>query len=140
MDVFDLFQRLGLALAIGFLIGVERGWHERSEAEGSRTAGLRTFALSGLLGGIAGLLGEALGDLALGLIFIGFAAAFAAYKWREARHENDYSVTVGGRRHAGVRARRLRHDRRHAGGGRRRRSRRRRYWFPKTCCTPGSTG
>ncbi len=94
MDVFDLFQRLGLALAIGFLIGVERGWHERSEAEGSRTAGLRTFALSGLLGGIAGLLGEALGDLALGLIFIGFAAAFAAYKWREARHENDYSVTV----------------------------------------------
>jgi len=94
MDVFDLFQRLGLALAIGFLIGVERGWRERGEAEGSRTAGLRTFALSGLLGGIAGLLGEALGELALGLIFIGFTATFAAYKWREARHENDYSVTV----------------------------------------------
>ena len=94
MDVFDLFQRLGLALAIGFLIGVERGWRERGVAEGSRTAGLRTFALSGLLGGIAGLLGEALGELALGLIFIGFTATFAAYKWREARHENDYSVTV----------------------------------------------
>ena len=25
----ELFQRLGLALAIGFLVGVERGWQGR---------------------------------------------------------------------------------------------------------------
>ena len=52
----DLFLRLGLALAIGFLIGLERGWHERGEEEGHRAAGIRTFALIGLLGGIFGAL------------------------------------------------------------------------------------
>ena len=34
---------------IGFLIGLERGWKDRIEEEGTRTAGLRTFALVGLL-------------------------------------------------------------------------------------------
>ena len=30
-ELIDLFQRLGMALAIGFLAGVERGWkHPRS--------------------------------------------------------------------------------------------------------------
>ena len=52
MDRDDLFLRLGLALAIGFLIGLERGWKERDEKEGQRTAGLRTFSLIALLGGI----------------------------------------------------------------------------------------
>ena len=94
MDVFELFQRLGLALAIGFLVGVERGWRERGEAEGSRTAGLRTFALTGLLGGISGLVGQELGAAAFGFLFLGFTAAFSVFKWREAEHENDYSVTA----------------------------------------------
>lgn len=94
MDLFELFQRLGLALAIGFLVGVERGWKERAGAEGSRTAGLRTFALSGLLGGIAGLIGREISEIAVGLIFVAFSAVFAAYKWREGQAENDYSVTA----------------------------------------------
>ena len=46
---------LALALAIGLLIGVERGWQLRGEADGRRVAGIRTFALLGLLGGLAGL-------------------------------------------------------------------------------------
>ena len=45
----EIFERLALALALGILIGVERGWHERSEPEGGRVAGLRSFALTGLL-------------------------------------------------------------------------------------------
>jgi len=47
---------LGAALAIGLLIGLERGWHERDLPEGGRVAGLRTFALTGLLGGVLGIL------------------------------------------------------------------------------------
>ena len=31
-----------LSLALGLIIGMERGWHERDEAEGSRPAGIRT--------------------------------------------------------------------------------------------------
>ena len=51
-----LLRDLALALAIGLLIGVERGWHLRSEPDGSRVAGLRTFGLIGLAGGLAGML------------------------------------------------------------------------------------
>ncbi len=42
------------ALAIGLLIGLERGWDDRELPEGSRVAGLRTFTLTGLLGGVLG--------------------------------------------------------------------------------------
>ena len=35
------------ALAIGLLIGLERGWNDRELPEGSRVAGLRTFTLTG---------------------------------------------------------------------------------------------
>ena len=44
----ELFRRLAVVLAIGLLIGLEQGWRTREEAEGERTAGLRTHALSGL--------------------------------------------------------------------------------------------
>ena len=47
---------LGYALAIGLLIGLERGWTSRHEQAGTRVAGFRTFGLLGLTGGIAGLL------------------------------------------------------------------------------------
>lgn len=74
----DVFERLGLALAVGLLVGLERGWQEREAAEGSRVAGIRTFALIGLGGGLAALLtGPAIG-LAFGLVFAGFAALMIA--------------------------------------------------------------
>ncbi len=46
--------RLVVPLAIGLLIGLERGWQQRSAVPGSRVAGLRTFGLFGLIGGLAG--------------------------------------------------------------------------------------
>jgi uncharacterized membrane protein YhiD involved in acid resistance len=56
MDQQELFRRLAVALAIGLLIGLERGWQTRDKRDQQRTAGLRTFALTGLLGGICGLM------------------------------------------------------------------------------------
>ena len=50
----DLLIRLGLALGVGLIVGVERGWRQRDEPEGGRTAGVRTFALIGSLGGLSG--------------------------------------------------------------------------------------
>jgi len=47
---------LAYAAAAGLLIGLERGWVLRDGAEGSRIAGVRTFTLLGLGGGIAALL------------------------------------------------------------------------------------
>ena len=48
------------AVAAGLLVGIERGFSQRAEGEGNRVAGFRTFGLIGLLGGIAGLLGDGL--------------------------------------------------------------------------------
>lgn len=62
MDTLNTLQlpheALGLcaALAVGLLIGLERGWHDRDLPDGARIAGLRTFALTGLLGGVLGSL------------------------------------------------------------------------------------
>ena len=52
----DALFSLGLALALGLLVCLERGWQEREAAEGSRIAGIRTFGLIALLGGLWELL------------------------------------------------------------------------------------
>ena len=54
---FTAYHNLALSLAIGVLIGIERGWRSRGEPAGSRVAGIRTFGLIGLIGGVIGLLG-----------------------------------------------------------------------------------
>lgn len=94
-DVFflDMFQRLGMALGIGFLVGVERGWKHRDAEEGTRAAGLRTHAVIGLLGGVAGMIGLLMGELALGALTLAFIAPFLAFKLREANVDKDVSVT-----------------------------------------------
>src|SRR5262245_62046718 len=89
-----LIARLGLALAIGLLVGLERGWRERNEPEHSRTAGIRTYGLSGLLGGICAALANALAfQFVLVAGFLGFAFVFAWFKAREAARDEDFSVT-----------------------------------------------
>jgi uncharacterized membrane protein (DUF4010 family) len=45
-------QALAGALAVGLLVGLERGWRDRDLPDGGRVAGLRTFGLIGLLGGM----------------------------------------------------------------------------------------
>ncbi|MER9120161.1 MgtC/SapB family protein [Mesorhizobium sp. M0954] len=91
----SLIARLGLALAIGLLVGLERGWRERDAPDRSRTAGIRTFGISGLLGGILAALADALDAVSV-LVggFVAFAAIFAWYKAREAAHDEDFSVTA----------------------------------------------
>lgn len=70
----DEALRIGAALAAGLLIGIERGWHLRERREGTRVAGIRTFTLLGLIGGLAGLLGAK----GMTLVAGGFALAAAA--------------------------------------------------------------
>jgi uncharacterized membrane protein (DUF4010 family) len=101
MTEVDLFQRLGVAIAIGALVGAERHWRERDEDDGQRTAGLRTYTLIGMLGGLAGVLEIALRGagqagvpgLAATGIFVIFSAIFATFRYREQRDERSYSVT-----------------------------------------------
>jgi len=86
-----MLVRLGVALAIGLLIGLERGWERRELPEGHRAAGLRTFGVIGLTGGIAVQLGSALTIPALA-IAVGVIAALGY--WRESATAEDISVTT----------------------------------------------
>ena len=86
-----MLVRLGVALAIGLLIGLERGWERRDLPEGHRAAGLRTFGVIGLTGGIAVQLGSALIIPALA-IAVGAIAALGY--WRESAIADDISVTT----------------------------------------------
>jgi uncharacterized membrane protein (DUF4010 family) len=79
-SVDALLPGLALALAIGLLVGVERGWQQREGKAGSRVAGIRTFAILGLLGGLAGtqLAGPAM-PLAITLLAGAIAALLLGY-------------------------------------------------------------
>lgn len=97
MDTLELFQRLSVALAIGFLIGLERGWKARNEPEGGRAAGLRTHALGGLLGGVWGALALTRDDgglVALAAGFVVFSGAIVLFRYREAHDEGTFGVTT----------------------------------------------
>lgn len=52
-SIMTLAANLIAALAIGLIVGLERGWKERGDPTGSRVAGFRTFGLIGLVGGLA---------------------------------------------------------------------------------------
>lgn len=93
MEQSEQFTRLGVALAIGLLVGLERGWSLRSHEDHKRAAGLRSFALSGLLGGIVGLLSQSAGSIALGVGLLAYAAAFIAFHLLEATTDKNVSVT-----------------------------------------------
>lgn len=66
--------RLTAALAVGLLLGVERGWSLRGETDGSRVAGIRTFVLLAMAGGIAGVVATSGAPLIAAATFVAAAA------------------------------------------------------------------
>ena len=83
---------LAAALAVGLLVGLERGWRQRDVPEGGRVAGLRTFALIGLLGGTLSLPG--LPDLWTGVGLAGVALLFAVSWQQSASASGTVSITT----------------------------------------------
>lgn len=72
----ELLRSLAASLAVGILIGIERGWRRREASDGSRVSGLRTFGLLGLVGGVAGhlpdLLAAVIGVAVLSSLVLGY--------------------------------------------------------------------
>lgn len=90
----DQFLRLGVALAIGLLVGLERGWRARDEPAGSRAAGLRTFGIFGLLGGIFATLSvEMSAPLVFAACLLCVAALYGLFQFHESTHDSNFSVT-----------------------------------------------
>lgn len=83
-----------VALALGMLIGLQRGWHERHTRAGGRIGGIRTFGLLALSGAMAALLAEPLGPgITIG---IGIAAALllGLAHWLDSRDDQDFGITT----------------------------------------------
>ncbi|MEZ5958029.1 MAG: DUF4010 domain-containing protein [Hyphomonadaceae bacterium] len=91
--LLEMFQRLAMALGIGFLVGVERGWRHRDAPDGMRAAGLRTHAVLGLTGGVVGALLPMAGEIGFAALVLVIGTAFVVFKVRESQHDNDLSAT-----------------------------------------------
>ena len=77
---FEGGVRLGIATLIGLGAGVEREWSGHTTGPDARFAGVRTFTLLGLLGGVSGLLvaqGHEL--MTLGFVLGGVALVVCSY-------------------------------------------------------------
>lgn len=88
--------RIGTAIAAGLLIGIERGWTQRDRKPGSRVAGIRTFTLLGLTGGLAGLLGAKGYSLVAGAIAIAAAGIMVVGYASVVRERRDATTAVAG--------------------------------------------
>lgn len=94
MESLTDIAHLGMALALGLVVGFERGWHARARAEGERIAGVRTFGLIGLLGGLSVLLGQATSVVVVPVTLAGLAAVLLlAYGLRSLR-DKDAGITT----------------------------------------------
>ncbi|MFO7812600.1 MAG: MgtC/SapB family protein [Pelovirga sp.] len=91
---YDMAITLLVALAIGLLIGIERGWRDRDEDEGARIAGIRTFSLIGLLGVVAALISQQAGIWFLCSAFIAVAALIIASHILRVHANNDVGTTT----------------------------------------------
>lgn len=84
---------IALGLALGLLVGVQRGWAQRMAADGTRFAGVRTFGLLGLAGAIAGHLSRAAEGVAM-LVMATAAGLIVVNYYRVSRNRETISGTA----------------------------------------------
>ena len=70
----------------------------RGDPPGGRTAGIRTFVISGVLGGVVGAIAQTVGGvgsgIAMGLGLAAFSSGLAVFFLEENRAQKDYSATT----------------------------------------------
>lgn len=86
--------QLAAALAIGLLIGSERGWSGRESREGTRVAGVRTFGVIGLMAGVSVMLAQQLDVLLLVAVFVAVAALVIVAHVLDFRSDQDRGTTT----------------------------------------------
>jgi len=93
-DSLEIMKYLLTALAVGLLVGVERGWSNREEQEGERVAGIRTFSLIALLGGLSAILSKEIGEWFIGVTFFGLVILVIVGHILETRESGDLGMTT----------------------------------------------
>jgi uncharacterized membrane protein (DUF4010 family) len=93
-ELHDISLSLLVALSIGLLIGIERGWSERDEKEGDRMAGIRTFSVVGLLGGVWGLLALEIDEWVMAAAFLAVTAMIIAAHIMDVKRDEDVGATT----------------------------------------------
>lgn len=66
----QLVWSLVVALFLGAIVGTQRGWVMRNSEEGSRVAGIRTYSLVGLFGGLVAILAKTFSPLLIGFALV----------------------------------------------------------------------
>lgn len=89
-----LLVRMGLITLLGFLVGIERGWSFQKKREGERTAGIRTFTLIALSGGLWGILSEHMNELLLGIALLGFILIIMVGYFQHAKKTGALGLTT----------------------------------------------
>jgi len=82
------------AFGVGLLIGIERGWQGRVKEEGDRVAGIRTFALTGIFGGIIGIISGHFGEWLLAAALLSFATVVAITYFVGVKESDDIGFTT----------------------------------------------
>ncbi|AVF60654.1 MgtC/SapB family protein [Vibrio diabolicus] len=88
-----LIWNLLITLLLGAIVGTQRGWVMRNSVEGSRVAGIRTFSLVGLLGGLVGILANIYTPLLIGFAFIALVILTCIAFVIQQKKSGDVSIT-----------------------------------------------
>ena len=99
MDNLHPIVALALSLGIGLIIGTERGWQLRDEPSGNRVAGLRTYAIVGVIGGVVvGMTSVGSGSLIIvGLLLLAAVLLDRLRGKASTRHGVEDTLAAGGR-------------------------------------------
>lgn len=93
MTDLENFKLLSIALAIGLLIGLERGWRTRERNEGMRVAGLRTYGMISLLGGLSAMLAQHTEPFLMGFAFLSLTLILLLAYSKSLDKFEDFSIT-----------------------------------------------
>lgn len=86
--------QLAIALILGLIIGIERGWKTRGDPHGQGDGGIRNFGLSGLFGGITAVLAAKWGITIFAVSFLGFSILIVTSYVLTAQKSQDYGTTT----------------------------------------------
>ncbi|MGR5119047.1 MgtC/SapB family protein [Vibrio astriarenae] len=88
-----LIWNLFIALLLGAIVGTQRGWVMRNSLEGSRVAGIRTFSLVGLLGGLIAILADIYSPALLGFALVALVVLACIAFVIQQKKSDDISIT-----------------------------------------------